>query len=108
MLVFITCLVVIAHCGIIPSNTADVIYYNGDILTMKGEKPQYIEALAIGSGKILHAGTFFQAVGYTGAQTKLVNLRGKTLLPGFFDPHSHLSGTGLAVTLAYLSPEPDG
>lgn len=71
---------------------------------MKGEKPQYIESLAVGSGKILHAGSFLQATAFTGPQTKLVNLRGKTMLPGFFDPHSHLSGTGLAVTLAYLSP----
>ena len=35
---------------------ADSLYFGGDILTMAGDKPAYIEALAIRDGKIIAAG----------------------------------------------------
>jgi len=81
-----------------------VIFVNGDILTMKGEQPEYVEALAIGQGKILHAGSTSGALRYNTSRTKLYNLRGKTLLPGFVDAHSHIGTLGYSVTLCNLFP----
>jgi hypothetical protein len=35
---------------------ADTIFYGGDIITMEGASPEYVEALAVAGGKILYAG----------------------------------------------------
>ncbi len=43
-----------------------------------------------------------------GEGTKLVNLNGKTLIPGFVDAHSHVYGVGGQATFANLLPTPDG
>lgn len=89
-------------------NQADTIFTNGDILTMKEDQPEYVEALAVGQGKILHAGSMIEALKYNTSRTKLYNLKGKTLLPSFVDPHSHISLLGYSVTLCNLFPVPDG
>ena len=71
------------------SAAADVIYTGGDIVTINDVQPS-AEALAVKDGKILAVGdraTIQKA--HKGAKTKLVDLAGKTLLPGFLDAHSH-------------------
>ncbi|TFU03050.1 amidohydrolase [Polymorphobacter arshaanensis] len=68
--------------------TATTIYTGGDILTMAGTKPAYVEALAVGGGKIVYAGTLKGAP--RGKSTRVVNLGGHTLLPGFIDTHGHM------------------
>jgi hypothetical protein len=65
------------------------IYYGGDILTMAGESPKYVEALVVREGKIIYVGNKAGAMKSAGTDTKLVNLQGKTLLPGFIDGHGH-------------------
>jgi hypothetical protein len=72
-----------------PAATADTIYYGGDIVTVNDAQPS-AEAIAIKDGKILALGTRVQIEkSNKGANTKLVDLAGKALLPGFLDPHSH-------------------
>jgi predicted amidohydrolase YtcJ len=72
-----------------PAATADTIYYGGDIITVDDAQPS-AEAIAIKDGKILALGTRTQIEkSNKGANTKLVDLAGKALLPGFLDPHSH-------------------
>jgi len=88
--------------------TADTIYFGGDILTMVGNKPQYVQRLAVRNGKIVYAGTAQGLGTYKGASTKVVNLNGKTLLPGFVDAHSHYASVGVQATSANLLPPPDG
>lgn len=69
--------------------TADTIYYGGDIVTVNDSQPS-AEAIAIKDGKILALGTRAEIEkSNKGANTHLVDLAGKTLLPGFLDPHSH-------------------
>jgi predicted amidohydrolase YtcJ len=65
------------------------LYYGGDIVTMRGTEPEYIEALVVRDGKILFTGSFAEAKSKAGAEAKQVNLDGKTLLPGFIDTHGH-------------------
>lgn len=72
------------------TTAADVIYYGGDILTMEGDSASYVQAVAIKEGKIIQAGSKEDADKLQGDSTTLVDLKGKTMLPGFVDPHSHL------------------
>jgi predicted amidohydrolase YtcJ len=69
---------------------ADTIYFGGDILTMEGKEPRYVEALAVKDGSITFAGAMSDADRWTGPNTREVNLAGQTLLPGFVDGHSHI------------------
>jgi hypothetical protein len=71
------------------STAADAIYVGGDIVTMNDKAPS-VQALAVKDGKILTVGDRKTVeAGHKGAKTKVVNLAGKTLLPGFIDAHSH-------------------
>jgi predicted amidohydrolase YtcJ len=66
------------------------VYAGGDILTMVGRQPAYVEALAVRDGKILAVGTRDEVVKAAGDNATLVDLAGKTLLPGFIDTHGHM------------------
>lgn len=68
---------------------ADTLYFGGDILTMRGDKPEYVEALVVRAGKIGFVGPATEARAFTGAAARAVDLGGKTLLPGFIDTHGH-------------------
>jgi predicted amidohydrolase YtcJ len=72
-------------------NPADAIYFGGDILTMEGETATYAEAVAIKDGKILFVGTKFEAEKFHGDKTTMNDLKGKTMMPGFVEPHVHPS-----------------
>lgn len=80
------------------SATADAIYYHGNILTgvgLEGAHPERVAAIAVAHGEILATGsdrTIFAK--YKGAQTRLVNLVGAFVMPGFNDAHAHLGDGG--------------
>lgn len=65
------------------------VYFGGDILTMRGTEPEYVESLAVKEGKIVFAGARAEAQKLLGPNAKTVDLGGKTLLPGFIDTHGH-------------------
>lgn len=69
----------------------DAIYFGGDIITMEGDNAAYAEAVAVKNGKITFAGKKAEAEKLKGDSTKMNDLKGKTLLPGFIDPHIHAS-----------------
>ncbi len=85
------------------------IFYNGTILTMDSGASK-AEALAIGQGKILAVGSEKAVMAYKEASTKMVDLQGKTMLPGFIDGHSHItmSGEKFATQLDLTSPPVGG
>jgi len=91
----------------IDSKTATV-YYNGDIITMEGDKATYAEAVVVKDGKILFVGKEDEAMKQAGESHKMVDLEGKTLLPGFVDGHLHFHGLGAQAVTANLLAEPDG
>jgi hypothetical protein len=68
---------------------ADAVYSGGDILTMRGVKPEMAEALAVKDGRIVFVGTLADSARFTGTTTRQIDLAGKTLLPGFIDTHGH-------------------
>lgn len=83
------------------------IYYGGNIVTMEGDKPTYVEAIAVKDGIITYVGKLSQAKNkYKKAQ--MHDLKNKTMLPGFFGPHLHFTGLGGQAISANLLAEPDG
>jgi predicted amidohydrolase YtcJ len=90
------------------SEPAETIFYGGDILTMVGEAPEYAESLAVGDGKILALGARQDMQKYQSSTTRLVDLQGKTMLPGFFDAHSHFYQTAVKLSTVNLDPPPAG
>lgn len=87
---------------------ADVVYSGGDILTMAGDQPHYVEALAVKDGRIVLAGSLAEARKLTGKATQQVDLAGRTLLPGFIDAHGHIADYTLWWGKPDLSPPPVG
>jgi predicted amidohydrolase YtcJ len=74
-----------------PANPAleTSVYLGGDILTMRGTTPEYVESLVVKDGKILFAGSLAESARLAGTNSKRIDLKGKTLLPGFIDTHGH-------------------
>ena len=87
--------------------TVDTIYFNGNVITLDRDE-LVAEAIAIKDGKILAVGDSTDIISMSGETTRKVNLYGKTMVPGFIDAHSHLSGVAVQVGTANLLPPPDG
>jgi predicted amidohydrolase YtcJ len=86
---------------------ADTIYHGGPIITIDDANPR-AEAVAIKDGKIIAAGKKDEVLKTKGDVTKLVDLAGKTMLPGFVDAHGHVFGGGIQALSANLLAPPDG
>ena len=86
---------------------ADAIYFGGPILTMVNDGDR-AEALAVKNGQILAVGTKTEVMASKGSETKLIDLGGKTLMPGFYDPHSHVVLQSAKFATANLDPIPIG
>lgn len=80
----------------------DLILLKGKVLTM-GKKQPTAEAVAIKGDRILAVGANEDLKALKGARTKLVDLRGKTVVPGFIDAHAHLTRHGLDLLRLDLS-----
>ena len=79
----------------VPRSRAEVMYYNGKIITMDPDRP-IAEAVTIAQGRFRAVGTT-QEVGRTiGPATKQINLKGRTVLPGLIDSHVHPIGAALS------------
>ena len=73
----------------VAAGTADVVYVGGDILTMRGPTAEYAESLAVKDGTILFVGSRADGEKLAGPDTRVIDLGGRTLLPGFIDTHGH-------------------
>jgi hypothetical protein len=71
----------------------DAILFNGKIATFEGllmnEQVVFHKAIALRDGKVFEVGTDQQILRLKGPQTLLMDLKGKTVLPGFVDNHNH-------------------
>ena len=88
--------------------SATHVYRNGTILTMDSGGSQ-AQALAVRGGTILAVGTDAEVMALADQHTVVTDLRGRTMLPGFIDGHSHFVSAGLmAATQIDLSSPPVG
>ncbi|HWZ04860.1 MAG TPA: amidohydrolase family protein, partial [Mucilaginibacter sp.] len=67
---------------------ADLILTGGNIITLK-QKGDRAEAIAMKDGYVLAVGTAGEIEKYKSADTRVVQLNGKTVIPGFNDVHQH-------------------
>ena len=72
---------------------ADLVFKNATIYTANDRSPR-AEAVAAKADKIVFVGNNSGAARLIGPSTKVVDLKGATLLPGLTDAHVHLSGVG--------------
>src|SRR2546423_10618138 len=75
------------------AETAETIFINGNIYTVN-EKEPHAEAVAIKGDRIIVVGANADAEKLRGDKTRIVDLAGKTVMPGFTDSHCHIFGIG--------------
>jgi len=78
-----------------PTQAADTIFYGGPIVTVNA-KNEEAQALAVQNGKIVAVGKKSAVTKEWQAEsTKLIDLKGQTLMPGFVEPHIHILMTAI-------------
>ncbi len=87
-------------CG--PKENADIIYLNGIIYTMDEDNPT-ASALAVKGKHFLHVGTTESVMKYAGNNTRIIDLEGKTVLPGLTESHIHFGNVGVNILTAPLN-----
>ena len=70
----------------------DLVLLGGNVLTMDG-KDSRAEAVAISGGRLEAVGANDEVSKLVGPDTEVVHLAGRTVIPGFVDPHNHFSLT---------------
>ncbi|MEO7458326.1 MAG: amidohydrolase [Gemmatimonadaceae bacterium] len=86
-------LLLAAPLGAQAPKPADLIVTNARIYTVDDSRP-VVSALAVRDGRIAFAGSVREAMALKGAATKVVDLAGRTIIPGMVDAHGHLLGLG--------------
>jgi len=97
--IFMGCLVAALALGSGPGARAavapaDMILMNGKIVTLN-PKSSIAQAVAIEQGKIVAVGTNTDLHQYMGHTTRVIDLHGRTMIPGLIDSHMHAIRQGL-------------
>lgn len=87
--------------------SSETIFSGGPILTMNDAAPT-AEAVAVRDGLVVAVGSLDAVRAAAASNAQWVDLDGRTLLPGFFDAHGHVSMVGLQARSVNLLPAPDG
>ena len=82
-----------------PAPPEHQVFINGTVLTMDAQN-SIAQALSTRGDVIESVGTTDEIMALVGDATEVVDLRGRTLLPGFVDAHGHFPGSGMAVVSA--------
>jgi predicted amidohydrolase YtcJ len=81
---------------------ATLILYSGNIITVNARN-DIVEAVAIRDGKILAVGKNQDILRLKGSSTQVIDLHGRTVIPGIIDSHSHPTGYGMKLFQPDLS-----
>lgn len=76
---------------------ATLVLLNGNVLTLNPSNPK-TEAIAISNNKILGAGENSEIKRYIHEKAKIIDLKGKTVIPGLTDCHAHMLSLGWTLT----------
>ncbi|GHO82674.1 hypothetical protein KSZ_06800 [Dictyobacter formicarum] len=77
---------------------ADLLLVNGKIATLNAQRP-FVSSLAIKDGRFLVVGNERETLEYKGNQTQVIDLQGRTVIPGLNDSHIHVIRGGLNYTM---------
>lgn len=103
-LLIVICAGILYHVSSRPKRR---VYLNGHVITMDVENP-VVEAVAVRDGIIEAVGSNEEIKAYIRSAGEIVDLGGKTMIPGIIDAHSHFPGSGLYETAANLNSPPIG
>jgi predicted amidohydrolase YtcJ len=76
---------------------ADLVLLSGNVLTMNSSQPR-AEAIAITKDRIVKVGTNNETRSWIGKDTKVIDLQGRTVVPGLIDSHIHVADFGKFLT----------
>lgn len=82
-----------AASGALNAEPADIVFTSGNIYTVNDRQPR-AEAIAVKGGRIVFVGSNAEAKTFQEASTRVVDLAGKTVVPGLTDSHCHIFGIG--------------
>src|SRR6267143_625149 len=77
----------------VSAETADTVFLNGNIYTVN-EKQPHAEATAVKADRIVFVGPNTEAEKFRGDRTRVIDLHGRAVFPGFTDSHCHIFGIG--------------
>ncbi len=92
MTCLLSCLVLLPSAPMPPA--VATVFVNGRVWTVNRAQPE-AEALAVSNGRIVAVGTTEEIKRLAGPATRVVDLAGRRVVPGFHDSHVHLLGSGL-------------
>lgn len=87
--------------GISDELAADLVFVNGNVVTVDPEESR-VEAFAVKDGKFLMVGTDDHVLKSRGKSTEVIDLEGRTVLPGFIDCHNHVPARPKRVDLHWV------
>lgn len=82
-----------AASGGLTAAPAETVFINGNIYTVNDRQPR-AEAIAVKGGRIVFVGSNADAKTFQDASSRVVDLTGKTVVPGLTDSHCHIFGIG--------------
>lgn len=88
-----------------PGDSATIVFVGGDIVTNDPARPR-VQALALRGNRVLAVGDDAAIRALIGADTRVVELAGRTVTPGLVDGHCHLYGLGAAAEAVDLKGQP--
>jgi predicted amidohydrolase YtcJ len=88
------------------ASPADLILVNGKLWTVDRTRPE-AQALAVWRDRILAVGSDADVRALSGPATRVIDLHGRRVLPGFYDSHVHLLGSGMRLAQVALKDAAD-
>lgn len=88
-----TSILLFCSCQQQEKETATLLIHGGTIYTVDSTQTT-VEAVATKDDKILFAGSLIEAEAFKTEQTKMIDLKGKTMTPGLIEGHGHFMGLG--------------
>lgn len=82
-------------CSVGPPQPADLVLKNGKVITVDPDLPQ-AQAVAVTGSRITAVGSDADIDAHVGPATKVIDLGGKLLIPGFIEGHGHYTSLGRA------------
>ena len=82
----------LAASGMVWAETADYVFTNGRVYTVNPER-EWVEAVAVSGNKIVYVGDNAGAEALISDGTRVIDVSGKMLLPGFVSGHDHLTAS---------------
>jgi len=104
ILSLLTCGTILISTGLYAQQAPDLIFHNGKILTVD-KNFTMAQAVAVTGNKITAVGTDQQVLATAGPNTKKIDLKGRTMIPGLMDTHRHMYSYAEGAYGGYLTPE---